>query len=390
MYKVQITPAIKAKLQAILGEKYDLSKISVYETLSNDTNLIAKAPPMFRHAKMTADYLQSMVTLVNSGAYVPTIINHDQDNALPVGRVFAAQAYPAENGQTNLHTMMYVLNNEQYDQKLDAGIINEVSTSTTPSQLTCSACGYNFLGSPAGRRKLRDHAWGDTLSCGDDTTEQSHQIGINGQYLLLSGSIAHWNEQSLVTRGAVKGARVLSADEQKLSGETSAFKLAASATDPGSDIFTLVTTNLSDTSQDPVNSPKPKDNQDRGNTMSTVTIELKDYQEAVGAQALLKAAQADLKAAQDAQVQLQVDLKAANDAKVAAETAQTKAEADLKAEQDAHKDTTTKLTAATTQIGLLKSGAKLDEQGNVIENTNPAGGASAALKMSADHFKLTT
>ena len=158
MFRIDIEkqPKVKQKLQALLGSKVDLSKLAVFEARANDTLAISGAGGFLQNARMTESYLKAMATSVQEGQYVPIIKLHDQHGSLPEGRIFDAAVFEnADNTEEkDLHILFYVDDDSEYASKIDTGIIAELSTGTTPKDLKCSSCGYDFLASAKNRRNL--------------------------------------------------------------------------------------------------------------------------------------------------------------------------------------------------------------------------------------------
>lgn len=340
MYEVTKTPRIERKLKAILGDKADLSKIKVYETLSNDSRPILGAGVPWKDSRMSRSYLDGMAMMLQSGQYVPLIHHHKDYNDHAEGRLFDAAVFTAADGADELHALFYILDNEEnttLNSKINSGIINEVSTQTTPGSLKCSSCDFDFLASKDNRAKLY---------AGKDYTplcDNGHQWGIGGNHLILDGAPRAFKEQSLVLRGAVKGARVLKLSEQKLSLEQD-LNLAASESN---DTLTL------NTSIENSDQPFPKgqfsdDGHSGSNTMTDITIPRSEYDQLV-----LAKGKAD---------SLEVQLATATEALAAAGTAKQTAEVNAVELTTAKADLEVKLqeaeaakVAAETQLALASN-----------------------------------
>lgn len=360
MYKVKITPTIEKKLKAILGEKADLSKVSVYETMSNDTRPILGAGMPWKDSRMDVGYLQGMANMLQSGQYVPLIHHHNTYSSHAEGRLFDGKVFQAADGNHELHALFYILDNDTtttLNQKIDSGIINEVSTQTAPASLKCSACDFDFLASKDNRRKLY---------AGKDYTplcENGHQWGLGGNHLVLSGTPYAFKEQSLVLRGAVKGARVLKATEQKLALESEQMRLAASESD---DTLTLNTSIEISDQTTPVG--QFSDNSQSGsNNMTDISIPRSEYDQLVLAKSKVEAAEAQLAAANTAKGEAETAKQTADAALAAAKTEKDDLQVKLnQAEQDK--------TAAETKLAALQNpgGNSQENTGNDQQQQNAA------------------
>ena len=349
MFRIDIEkhPKVKQKLQALLGSKVDLSTLAVFEARANDTLGITGAGGFLKDARMTKSYLQAMSARVQEGQYVPIIELHNQHDSLPVGRIFDAGVF-TNGDEADLHALFYVDADSEYAKKIENGIIAELSTGTTPKDLKCSACGYDFLASADNRRNLYRGKNYDPLC------PEGHQWGVGGNHLKLS-ALGKWKEMSVVTRGAVDRAKVLGESELKLAVSDKQINLAAS---DNSDTLLLVT--LADAAPDALK-PQNISNLNEKDPMTDVTLSQDDYKALLLAEAQKEQFEAKLQEANTAK-------EAAETAKATAEQAQKDAEANLttaKEELEAEKakvtELETKLAAATTGAGDKGVGA--GEQG---------------------------
>ena len=370
-------PRVKKKLQALLGSKFDLSTLAVFEGLANDTLPISGAGGIYKSARMTNAYLEDMSSKVANGDYVPMIKLHDQHGSLPVGRIFDAATFSSTAGEneTDLHILFYLDQKSEADlvAKLENGSIAEISTGSTPSSLQCSACGYDFLASVDNRRRL----W-----AGKDYTplcSEGHQWGVGGNHLKLAG-LSSWKETSAVTRGAVARAHILNEKELRLAPQSEEINLAAHADD---DKLLLVT--LQDGVDTPEFNGSTHSDQNNGNkNMTDISVPREDYNKLVLAQGKADNLTAQLNAATTAKTD-------AETAKLAAEAAQKTAE-DAKAAVDAELATEkAKVTQLEAQIAVLKNGG--GDNGKGLEGSGGEGGegSDAQFQMGLDtsYYKVS-
>lgn len=377
MFRIDLNknPTVKKKLTSLLGEKFDLSKLAVFEGLANDTLPINKQGSVYNQARMTNNYLSNMADKVGSGEYVPIIEQHDQGGKLPIGRIFDAKTYPNldNNTDSDLHILFYVDETSEPNlvSKLSNGSVSEISTGTVPSSLQCSACGYDFLAGDDNRRRLY---------AGKNYTplcSEGHQWGVGGNHLKL-GNLGSWKETSLVTRGAATRAHILSEKELRLSHDSGEISLAANADD---DKLLLVT--LQDAGSNfPTNDGKePLNPTDGKNPMSEIQVPLSDYNKLI--------------LAQGKSDELTLSLTEANKVKEEALAAKLTAETEKAEALTQKEEVEAKLNEAEAKVTELeaKLAAALKPGGNSkpVENT-PNGGEqeqSANFCLGNEYFKST-
>lgn len=362
MYRIDLSknPRVEKLLKAQVGDETDLSQFAVFELMANDTLPITRAGGLLLNSRMTSTYLSQMAERITTGNFVPVIQLHAANSSLPVGRIFDAKVYdnPTDFNQKNLHLLIYMQADNADAVKIDAGIINEVSTGTTPSAVKCSACDFNFYANEDTRRKL----W-----AGKDYTplcDNGHQWGMNGNHLQLS-ALKDFRETSIVTRGAVPTARVIKAENALLAAETSEINLSAYF---NADILLSTTENAIFAGfEKPADYNIPPTNP-TGAKMD-ITLSQEKYDQFVKDQGKLENLTAELSAEKQKVIDLTVEKgkleadKVTSDADLAAKDAEI---ATITAERDQAK---ADLTAAEAKIAVYAAGGKPDGQGS----GNPAG-----------------
>lgn len=219
MKQVEKTPEITAKLQNAVGDGVDTSNLAVFEAISLNTLPIRKRHPLYTDATHSTQFLSEMASQLNAES-LPIYLMHDSDAPTPFGRAFFADVMP-NMGESELRTLFWVDKVAHPDivQKLDNGTIDQVSVSVLPKALTCSGCGFDFMGPESDLF--------DNILTGTDP--KGHVMGQDG-YHAVATNLDSWFELSLVGRGGARGARILPRDEQKL-GSTTFQRLAASGVD---------------------------------------------------------------------------------------------------------------------------------------------------------------
>ena len=364
---------VKQKLQALLGSKFDLSTLAVFEGLANDTLPIKNAGGMYNNSRMTKAYLEGMATKVQNGEFVPIIKLHNQHGSLPVGRIFDSATFTSSVSEEDhdLHILFYVDQKSEPDlvNKLENGTIAEISTGSSPSSLQCSSCGYDFLASEDNKRRL----WAGknyTPLC-----SEGHQWGVGGNHLKLA-SLASWKETSAVTRGAVTRAHILSEKELRLATQSGEINLAAHADD---DKLLLVTLQDGDKAPE-FNGAVPTEQGNGNKNMTDISVPRDDYNKMVLSQGKATELEVQLTAATTAQTEAELAKKTAEEAKLAADEAKVAVDAELAAEKEKVVQLTAQLAAAKVPPGGASTPA--GQEGG-------EGAPSAAFGLDASYFKVT-
>lgn len=353
-YKVQITPRIRALLSNILGQSFDETKFSVYESVAFDNTAITGAGGIFKNATMSDTFL-SQATNTAKNSYVPMIELHDEYNKLPVGRVIDAGLFDSEQGTKDLHVLFYIPSStdpESLDFKINTGIISSLSGGFSPSKISCSTCGFDLNASDEVFEKFY---WTETCGNGHVLNQDMH---------VVMNELKTWDELSFVTQGAVPRAKILSTDKQKLANKNELLGLAASK---NIDKLRFNTTpNLKNPDQVP----------NKGNNMSKIEIEMTEYKGYV-----------QLEAQRD---HLSVELNNIKEQKVNLEKAKT----DLELEKVNLEKAKADLEAEKTQLAQEKTDLEAEKVNLTAENTSlkaqlatagiPVGGKSNPANAASD------
>ncbi len=222
MFKqVEKTPTIKDWIAQAYGDpKVDTSDLAVFEAAAANTRPLLRRYGLHAGAVMQPDVLHHMADAVNGGATVPLHVMHQTHNT-PVGRVFRAQVRPGTDGGPQLHAMFYMSHKDaDLVDKVNKGILNEVSVGVSPKEVRCSACGWDYRG--------KDATIDNLLDC---TCPNGHTIGEDGVHAKLHG-LLDWQELSLVDRGAMKGSLILPKSRQAMAATPDFERLAASGFEP--------------------------------------------------------------------------------------------------------------------------------------------------------------
>jgi len=366
---VKVTPTIEARIKANNGgESVDMTKNVVFETVAASTRPINKKGSIFDKGVISASTLIEMANYLNAQkGFVPLHTLHPQGTELPLGRFFYAEVLPSTtgDGSMDLVTQFYIGANETDKiEKMEAGIIDEVSITLRTKTILCSECGWDFLGSEASIMNLIDQ------TCGND-----HTIGHNGVHVNLNGMEA-WTETSLVSKGASSNAKIVGRAKQRLSTEHYE-KLAANGIHPDA---TFLTASIKD-------HPRSSDTMDQITldrltalsaseaTLKTSVATLTASNTALEAQVVALTAERDALKSGEAVTAVKAELTAKEAELTAEKAAKAELETKLTAADTAKTELEGKLTAANAQVEVLKAG--------VINNPRSNGDKTGVSDLSA-------
>jgi hypothetical protein len=201
------TPAITAKLQKAVGDDVNLDDLAVYEAIAFNTLPIRKSSALYNKAVAERGVLLEMAERLSKES-LPVQIMHD-GSELPVGRVFFGEVQNTNLG-SELRVLFYVGKDEaKIIEKIDAGIVDQVSVSILPKQILCSDCGFDFLGASSTFENVYS-----------GKCAEGHTLGQGHTHAQLVG-LDQFNEMSLVGRGGAQNARIVSKEDQRLAASDS-------------------------------------------------------------------------------------------------------------------------------------------------------------------------
>lgn len=212
--RLKMTDTIKGYIRAAVGDDIDTNKVAVYESVAASTRPVNQSSTAYHGAKMTFGFLGEMAEHLKAES-VPILTMHN-GGMLPIGKVIHADVL-ATGDDHDLNAMFYVEANSDYAEKIDLGIIDEVSVGALPEHAFCSECGFDYM------------APGNEMSFWFRECDKGHQIGQNGVHLRLT-KLRSWKELSLVNKGASSKPKILGEAQQRLAKQLPQ-KLAASGVD---------------------------------------------------------------------------------------------------------------------------------------------------------------
>lgn len=207
---IDVTQDILAQIEKVTGTAVTADDIVVFEAAAANSKPLNKMGSIFNLGRITEDTLRQMAQSVNAGEEsVPLHTLHAQGYELPIGKVFQAEVIRLADGEAELRTMFYLPKSEaSMVEKINLGIIDEVSVGLKSKALLCSKCGFDYFSAEAGFENLYSQ-----------TCENGHTVGVDGTHVKLSG-LDKWMELSLVSRGAASKPKILGRTKQVMAKET--------------------------------------------------------------------------------------------------------------------------------------------------------------------------
>ena len=201
---IDATAEILAQIERVTGTAVAAEDIVVFEAAVANTRPLNKMGSIFHEGRISEDTLRQMAEALNSGQEsVPLHTLHAQGYELPIGKVFQGEVIRAADGEAELRAMFYLPRSEaSMVEKINLGIIDEVSVGVKSKALLCSKCGFDYFGSDATFENLYSQ-----------TCENDHTVGVDGTHVKLSG-LDKWMELSLVSRGAASKPKILGRTKQ--------------------------------------------------------------------------------------------------------------------------------------------------------------------------------
>lgn len=212
--RVELTETVRKYIQDKCGTSVDFNQLAVYQARGISTEQISQNT-LYDKGNLTRNALADMEALINDPLNNVSIQAMHDVSELPQGKVFHAELVDENNATSALYTLFGV-STEHPDiiNKIDNGIIDEVSFGFRPKQILCSECGKDFLDKDV---SFIDIMEGHCPECGA-------YMGEDGAHVVVPG-IEKVSELSLVNRGAAKHAKILDSVYQMAMSEDSTVTL---------------------------------------------------------------------------------------------------------------------------------------------------------------------
>ncbi len=332
--RIELTDGLKAKIEKILGgppKSWD--NIAAFETVAVTNLPVNKKGTIWDKAVIKPMGMQKLAQLSDGTQYIPLHTLHNQGWELPVGRIFDSGVKTVGDYE-QLHNLFYLdTSNEDEEKlanKLDTGVIEEVSVGISWNTLPCSGCSWDFLSDKSG------------YALWERTCENGHVLGM-GEYHLALDNPKAYNELSLVSKGASTGARVLPKNQRMLA------QLQANGDNPTQTYMQCSPTLAEEATMTPEQILALQ------TQVATLQASETDLKSKV---TLLAEADSKLTAAQAKISELEPKLTAVEAAKTEAETKLAAAEEKLTATEVAKTEAETKLAEATGKLTALEASIK--------------------------------
>lgn len=208
--QLDVTADMLEQIRKIAATDVDADDIVVFEAAAFNTRPLNKRGSIFEGARASVEMLEEMVTKLNAGEdSVPLHTLHLQGSEIPVGKVFFAYLVQATDGETELRAQFYLPKTErELIEKINLGVLDEVSVGVRSQKMLCSKCGFDFMGEEA-----------DFVNLFSQTCDNDHTVGVDGTHVKLAG-LDTWMELSLVSRGAANNPKILSRAKSHIPQET--------------------------------------------------------------------------------------------------------------------------------------------------------------------------
>lgn len=196
--RIDITDDLKAKVITNMGSEPTWEQIAVFEMTAVTSLPLNQAGSIYHNARITNETFQEAADFINQGGFVPFHTVHNSKGEVPVGRVFYGERLFNPAGYYELRVLAFIDLTAHADlaNKIDNGIVEEVSIGMFFKELLCATCGDNLLN--------RDPTvWLKSRTCAN-----GHFLGSGLHYLRPHG-LGEFRELSAVSKGASTNAKIL-------------------------------------------------------------------------------------------------------------------------------------------------------------------------------------
>lgn len=202
--RVVLNENIISKMKSVLGEDISPDNYVVYKARAISTEAITKQGfTLMDGAVPTENFIRKLVALANEPDKNISVHTMHDDFSLAIGRVFDFWQVAEFNGVQAAYAHLAILKNDENKdviEKIDAGILDEVSIGFVIESAKCSVCGYDFFDNDLDEDESLEHIWNGVCVNG-------HVMGKDGNHLILE-SPKSFSEISIVNQGAAHKAKI--------------------------------------------------------------------------------------------------------------------------------------------------------------------------------------
>ena len=202
--RVVLNETIISKMKSVLGEDISPDNYVVYKARAISTEAISKrGSNLLNGAIPTENFIRSIVAMANEPQKNVSVHTMHDDRSLPIGRVFDMWEVVEFDSVHAAYAYLAILKNDENKEvieKIDGGILDEVSIGFEIKSGKCSVCGWDFFDNNLSEDDKLEHLWNATCANG-------HVMGKDGAHLVLDAPKS-FSEISIVNQGAAHKAKI--------------------------------------------------------------------------------------------------------------------------------------------------------------------------------------
>lgn len=202
--RVVLNETIISKMKSVLGEDISPDNYVVYKARAISTEAISKrGSDLLNGATPTEGFVRSIVAMANEPQKNVSVHTMHDDWSLSIGRVFDMWEVVEFDSVHAAYAYLAILKNDENKEvieKIDGGILDEVSIGFEIKSGKCSVCGWDFFDNDLDEEDKFEHLWNATCANG-------HVMSKDGAHLVLDAPKS-FSEISIVNQGAAHKAKI--------------------------------------------------------------------------------------------------------------------------------------------------------------------------------------
>lgn len=221
--RVVLDENIISKMKSVLGEDISPDNYAVYKARSISTEPVSKRGcSLLDHAVPTSNFIRSLVSLGTEPQKNISVHTMHDSHDLAIGRVIDIWEVTEFNSVMAAYAYLAILkteDNADVIEKIDSGILDEVSIGFEIKHGKCSVCGFDFFDNDLDEEDKLEAQWFGSCPNG-------HKMGKDGAHLVIEEAKS-FSEISIVNQGAAHNAKIqeiakfsLSFDDAKKNAKT--------------------------------------------------------------------------------------------------------------------------------------------------------------------------